>query len=558
MLVLVPKRDELLSAAAVFGFDPSEPDELVNERYEAWDVLVEETAVRVVCANGQGSAKIALATRAALGEGDYAVAICMGTSAGRSVKTAYLDVVLATTVLDAQEWRAVPGRLEPQWDEALRPSSAALNDIGAFVNSEKYRHECRELLVASAPAANALSISETWPRLHDGWVATTGFLHQDPAFLDQLWSLHSRLRAVDMETAGFVDACTSDARERPWFVIRSVSDYGTLESKTDNLRPLAGMAAAAVTRTFIASGLQQCHPMRLNLKTENAVGLSDSNAFVRLAIAPFLAAELDSRLGITLDADSLPVGTTISDLVVHLTSAPHSRQEIVSALQSIREDYFTTKYGEYEDEYDVRGYIGAAWAEDLGSSYQYLGVLPRMADVLYVGVGTGRDLDLVCPIVGSLSGADVSASMLLKAQQRRPEMTAVHAGAEHLVGVDDSSIDLYLSLRTYQSSLFDVPASLREAFRVLRPLGGLVISIPSGILDRREDGTFRYLPGLNIGGSSRVDRAAPRTIGESILKGLDDLMFDRVGYHNRGTDLYIYARKPGPSTDGAKRAVDKL
>jgi nucleoside phosphorylase/SAM-dependent methyltransferase len=538
VLILIPKRDELRSAAAVFGIDAETP-ELMLGKYECWTTLVANLRVRLVLANTQGNANVALVTSTALAAFDPAVAFCIGTAAGREGEISYLDVVLATAVLDATEWRAKPGELRPQWDDKLKPTPDVEHDIDLFVKSNSWRAEARRCLVdALTTLQQDAGPLASWPAVQDAWTATTGFLQQDPQLLGQIWSLHAKLRAVDMETAGFVNACMSRARVRPWIVVRAVSDYGTQESKKEGARPAAGAAAAAVAYSFIAHGLRRAHPL-LVAAPPAASAISDENFFARLTISDFLAEEVPKQFGIPFNYASVSRDLTIYDLAALCGSS----EETATILNGMRERYFTLKYSEYDDEADVRRLTGSAWAEEVMDIYEHLGIRLSNADILYVGVGNGRDLPQVCPKFNSLTGADLSEQMLKQAAQVQPQLTQAHDSAETLTSIADDSVDLYLSLRAYQSSLFDIPSALRQLYRVLRTNGSFVISIPGGFLDRSGD-ELRYVPGLLVPGSSEiVDRARPRGFIQEILKHLDKMTFTRVGFHQRDGDLYVYGRK---------------
>lgn len=541
LLLVIPKRDELRAAGAVFDFLPAEPDRKLNDTYESWEVALGDLTGLVVLADAQDSTALALATKAGLDEYDPAVALCLGTAAGREGKVDYLDVVLATTVLDASEWRKLPGKWEPQWHALPDPPGEVRYDIDAFSKDNTWHEECGQYL-DKALGQTQENRPNGFPRLHDAWVVTTAILHQDAEFLGEIWALHSRLRAVDMETAGFVKACQEGVQRTLWFVVRSVSDYGTLESKQDQLRPAAAAAAAAVSRSLIERGLQRSHPVKVAPREDQDQTLSSENFFARLTMTAFLGGELPRRFGVTLDPHAFTPGLTVHDLAA-LCGRGKNLDEVEAELDAIREEYFTRKYIDYDDQADVRSRTNA-WVEDVHAAFGFLGVVPENAQVLYVGVGTGRDLAAVVPRFRTLTGVDLSQAMLQKAKVRQPAMHVVQGRAEALRNLDDESVDLYLSLRTYQSSLFDRSEALRQAHRVLRPNGNLVISLPGGFLDHDEEtGELRYVPGLLIPGTKVVDRRLPRRMANDILSQLENLMFERIGFHQRETDLYVYARK---------------
>jgi nucleoside phosphorylase/SAM-dependent methyltransferase len=542
VLIVIPKRDELRSAASIFDLHPDTPDRRLDDNQECWSTIVAELRVQVLLADSQGSAEVALATASALKTFDPAVALCIGTAAGREGETSYLDVVLATAVLDATEWRTKPGALLPQWSKKTDATVDVASDIDLFVKNMQWREDAarrfsRALkhLEVNIDVANATE----WPRVKDAWIVTSAFLHEDPEFLKDVWALNARLRAIDMESAGFVSACVQPVRPCPWVVLRAVSDHASKDSKLDSARPAAGAAAAVIARLFIEHGLKRSHPVRLDAPEAAEPAISAENFFARLTMGDFLCQEIPRRFNVPFDERTVSHGLTVDDLAVLCGTGP----DIARALDELRESYFTSKYKDYDDEADVRQLTGPTWAQEVTEIYEYLGIALSQADILYVGVGNGRDLPLVCPKFDTLTGVDLSTVMLAHAATVMPAMTTVRDRAETLEKIPDGSVDLYLSLRVYQSSLFDAPAALRQAFRVLRPGGGLVLSIPGGYLDR-SNGELRYLPGLLVPGTSNVvDRGLPRRLAEMILAQIDRMTFSHVGFHQREGDVYVYARK---------------
>lgn len=546
ILIVIPKRDELAAAGAVFGLDVDDPDFTLGEGeqgFECWQVTVAKLAIVIFLGNTQDNASLALATATALSSLDPAVAFCIGTAAGREGEIAYLDVVLAKAVLDATEWRPKAGQMRSQWNDKFDPLPDVMHDIERFVKeSAAWREEASDIMAAALGKLDVhadQAVLEKWPVVKDAWTVTTPFLHEDPEFLAKIWGLNARLKAIDMETAGFISACRASARERRWAVVRAISDYGTPESKHDDARPPAGVAAAAITRVFIERGLIRAHPMRVAPQQSREQALSPSNFFARTTMSDFLTTEIPKRFDIPFETSTVSRELTVYDLAALCGSGA----DIDVELDRLREDYFFDKYSDYRDDADVRQLSGSAWADEVAAIYKFLGIALARADILYVGVGNGRDLPYVCPEFKSLSGVDLSRKMLKQAAAIQPSMKQVRGRAENLRDIADQSCDLYLSLRVFQSSLFDIPAALREAFRVLRPKGALVISIPGGFLDS-SGGELRYVPGLLVPGSTDVvDRSRPRLYAERILWQLERMAFEKVGFHQREGDVYVYAEK---------------
>ena len=165
------------------------------------------------------------------------------------------------------------------------------------------------------------------------------------------------------------------------------------------------------------------------------------------------------------------------------------------------------------------------WKQDLISILKRMGVDPlENFRVINVGVGNGIEGEGVLDRLSSLTLVDIAPRSLEAARSRLPRANAFVAAAERLKPIREFSQDVYLSLRTYQSSYFDIVRAIREGDRVLRPGGAFVISVANAFVG--EEGAV--LPGLVIPHTGIIcDR--PFEVAEKIRRHLTLLRFDDVG-----------------------------
>jgi ubiquinone/menaquinone biosynthesis C-methylase UbiE len=97
-------------------------------------------------------------------------------------------------------------------------------------------------------------------------------------------------------------------------------------------------------------------------------------------------------------------------------------------------------------------------------------------DTLEVGIGSGRNLPLYTSGV-QLVGIDLSPEMLKRARERAQELglqVELHEGDAERLDFEDASFDSVVITLTL-CSVPDAAAAVREAFRVLRPGGRLLL-----------------------------------------------------------------------------------
>jgi hypothetical protein len=107
-----------------------------------------------------------------------------------------------------------------------------------------------------------------------------------------------------------------------------------------------------------------------------------------------------------------------------------------------------------------------------------------------------------------------------------------------LSSIPDNSHDLYVSLRTFNSSFLDIKEAISEAHRVLKPNAVIIVSVANGFLCPER---HCIIPGLIIPGTEFVD----------IYRGMDTIKlmrteFLQAGFENiqlfpTNTEIYLSA-----------------
>ena len=267
--------------------------------------------------------------------------------------------------------------------------------------------------------------------------------------------------------------------------------------------------------------------------------IPDNSLYVKKRTSDLL---LDNLKKCGLEISFMPDGwdVTIKDITSHcLSQNPGKAPNLVKkAVLQARADTYDQKYLRYSYSKDSRG-LNTNWISDFNCVLGELRI-NSLADykTIVVGIGNGEEAPLYTGI-SDITVVDIGTKSLSKAKRKLKSCKSYCAPAEYLTRIPTSSMDAYISLRTYQSSYFDISSALREAHRVLARKGVLIISVANGFRGDMEN----IIPGLVIPGTNKVDHDRPYEVTNKIRKKLNDLGFVNLGTRTTIDGIYIYGEK---------------
>lgn len=215
-------------------------------------------------------------------------------------------------------------------------------------------------------------------------------------------------------------------------------------------------------------------------------------------------------------------------------------EEALDIVHNALSDAFNSKYSIYNYSEDVRS-LDLNWKKNffLVCARTFAGSFLKK-NILNVGVGSGYEAIALFSNCERVTFVDISHGGLEKIKQQIPTSKTFVSSADDLSPIPDQSQDLYVSLRTYNSSFFDIKKSLIEAYRVLKSNSTIIISIANGFLcsERR-----CIIPGLILPGTEFVDIYRGMDTTQLIQAEFINVGFERIRIFPTNTEIYLSAFK---------------
>lgn len=553
LLVTILPETELPAVLMAFDCDPRQSERVLD--WESYRTRLtssreghREVDILIVCLTKQGNTETQASVSKLLPRTKPQLALLVGCACGRDDTTKFCDVVVSTDGVYYYEPVGGNGSLRPVFKQ---PSNSLANTLAVMLtkaNLTKYgwparvESRCRRLKRQVTMAKLPRPFD---PSVHFRVVAS-GEKVVTSTYLKRLARNQGNIYAGDKESAGFAMACDTDPElQRRWLAVRGVSDFGKKDER-EQWKVGASLAAALFARSLIeridfwseavtpggqgVSGTTRSVPAVPHIEEHSLYSRKRIPDLMRIA---------SREQGLDLSFVRFTRDLTISQLERICWGAKRK------ILREARARAYEEKYGKRTPTEDERfTLVGFKHWQAEFARVLVEAVAPRSLsalDILDVGVGNGTELQQFVGKVKSLTVVDIARTALQEATSLLKGVKSRCCAAEDLDCVGSASVDAYISLRTFQSTLFDPEPALAEARRVLRPNGSILLSIPTKFHDLMTD---KVTEGLLVGPETNdVSADLPLQELDRLRRLLQASQFTDIGFSSGHVEIYVWARR---------------
>ena len=215
------------------------------------------------------------------------------------------------------------------------------------------------------------------------------------------------------------------------------------------------------------------------------------------------------------------------------------KSNAMKLITTILSEAFDDKYSNYDYSNDIRS-INPNWSNDFQKIYLKHNQKPLdEIKILNIGVGSGNEAQKLFLNCNDITFVDIAPKGLKKVKEIIPKSKIIKSMAENISLLDDNSYDLYVSLRTYNSSFFDIKQAIKEAYRLLKHNSTIIISISNGFLNFQES---KLIPGIIIPKLNFVDLYRGLDIVKNLSQNLKEYNFIDIELTPTSGEIYLSAR----------------
>lgn len=198
---------------------------------------------------------------------------------------------------------------------------------------------------------------------------------------------------------------------------------------------------------------------------------------------------------------------------------------------------FNKKYALYDYKNDVRS-INDTWSDAFYEACKELSCDLFNDNVIDVGVGSGNEASKLFKNCKYITFVDIAPDGLKRVKNIIPQSKIIVSSAENLEMINNNEYDIYISLRTFNSSFFNIEKTLKEAKRILKAKSKIMISIANGFLSANSS----IIPGLIIPGTEFVDIYKGLDIVKKIVNIMSRLGFENFKLLTTNDEIYLLGK----------------